>query len=164
MIPPTTSGELKFTIATSFKNTIKTPSGHEISVPAAHSIHVPPDLKDDCISSIKKRLPQLLDNDRRPNRYRLFWDAISPAQQPLITRHPDPRLSNLYFSVGGSFHCYKFLPIIGKYVANVLSGVGNGAEKDQAWAWKSTEGGDHGVHESLAPKRELSSFMTLHDL
>jgi sarcosine oxidase / L-pipecolate oxidase len=31
----------------------------------------------------------------------------------------------------------RFLPNIGKYMLNVLSGQSNGPEKDKAWGWKS---------------------------
>lgn len=50
---------------------------------------------------------------------------------------------------------YKFLPISGKYMANVLSGKGNGAEKDEAWQWKKGNDGRRGAHEKTKPQREL---------
>ncbi|KAF9891365.1 hypothetical protein FE257_004221 [Aspergillus nanangensis] len=160
IIPPTADGILKFTFATSFKNTIQTASGHSISVPSAEDqFHVPLGLQNDCLAGVRRRLPRLLDGGRQPDYYRLCWDSISPDQQPLITRHPHEQLENLYLAVGGSFHCYKFLPIIGKYVVNVLSGVGNGREKDEAWGWKSTEENQGGVHEKLVPTRELRDFL-----
>ncbi|OOF91223.1 hypothetical protein ASPCADRAFT_211503 [Aspergillus carbonarius ITEM 5010] len=158
VIPPTAEGILKFTTATSFTNTIRTSSGHEISVPLPDQVHVPQELQDDHIRAIRPRLPEMLDNHRQPDYWRLCWDAISPSQHPLITRHPDSRLSHLYFAVGGSFHSYKFLPTIGKYVVNVLHGVSNGAEKDEAWAWKTDRTGDRGVHERLVPGREFRDF------
>ncbi|KAL4883990.1 FAD dependent oxidoreductase [Aspergillus karnatakaensis] len=158
VIPPTSSGILKFTSTTSFKNTIRTASGHDISVPVEDQFYAPPGLKDDALSAVRARLPQLLDNGRKPDFYRLCWDSISASQHPLITQHPDPRLGNLYLAVGGSFHFYKFLPIIGKYVVNVLDGVGNGPVKDKAWGWKSAEENERGVHASLIPKHEFKDF------
>ncbi|KAL4738577.1 FAD dependent oxidoreductase [Aspergillus similis] len=159
VIPPTSSGILKFTSTTSFKNTVRTATGHEISVPIEDQSNAPRGLQEDLIAAVRARLPQLLDNGRRPDYYRLCWDAISASQHPLITRHPDPRLANLYLAVGGSFHFYKFLPNIGKYVVNVLEGVGNGPEKDTAWSWKSVEETGSGVHESLVPRREFRDFL-----
>ncbi|KAL4995826.1 FAD dependent oxidoreductase [Aspergillus recurvatus] len=159
VIPPTSSGILKFTSTTSFNNTVRTATGHEISVPIEDQTSAPRGLQEDSIAAVHARLPQLLDNGRKPGYYRLCWDAISASQHPLITRHPDPRLANLYFAVGGSFHFYKFLPIIGKYVVNVLMGVGNGPAKDKAWSWKSVEEIERGVHESLVPKREFKDFL-----
>ncbi|KAF7591199.1 hypothetical protein BBP40_001858 [Aspergillus hancockii] len=158
VIPPTDTGILKFTFATSFKNTIRTASGHGISVPVQNQTDAPSGLQEDSINLIRPRLPQILDDDRLPDYYRLCWDSITPDQQPLIARHPDVRLSNLYLAVGGSFHCYKFLPTIGKYVANVLNGNGNGSEKDRAWGWKSIHSSDRGVHEKLLPTRVFQNF------
>ncbi|KAK1138619.1 hypothetical protein N8T08_002149 [Aspergillus melleus] len=159
VIPPTESGVLKFTFSTSFKNTIQTPSGHRISVPSSQSQwEVPKKLQEYLIPQIRARLPQLVDNGRRPDYYRICWDSISSDQHPRITGHPDPNLANLYLAVGGSFHSYKFLPTIGKYVANVLNGAGNGPQKDEAWAWKQSQENERGVHESLVPKNELADF------
>ena len=156
VIPPTASGIFKFTSATSFKNTVVTPSEHSISVPPEGSqLSVPTTLQDELIDQVRARIPQMLDNGRQVDYFRLCWDSISPNQQPLITRHPDATLRNLYFAVGGSFHCWKFLPVIGRYIANVLEGVSNGEEKDQAWSWKTGSREERGVHEKVMPRREL---------
>ncbi|KAL4794414.1 FAD dependent oxidoreductase [Aspergillus venezuelensis] len=158
VIPPTKSGILKFTSSTSFKNTTTTSTGQRISVPLPDQTTTPQGLQEDLIASVNARLPQLLDNNRKPDFYRLCWDSISSSQHPLITRHPDTRLSNLYFAVGGSFHFYKFLPTIGKYVVNMLGGVSNGDVKDKAWGWKSAIDNERGVHASLIPKHEFRDF------
>ncbi|KAL2837545.1 FAD dependent oxidoreductase [Aspergillus pseudodeflectus] len=159
IIPPTSNGILKFTSTTSFKNTIQTASGHEISVPIEDQLDAPRGLQEDLVAAVRARLPQLLDGERKPDYYRLCWDSISDSQHPLIDRHADPRLENLYFAVGGSFHFYKFLPTIGQYVANVLESVENGSGRDTAWSWKSTGVSAKGVHESLIPKREFRDFI-----
>lgn len=156
VIPPAASGVLKFTNATSFKNTVVTLTGHLISVPPLDSqLAVPRYLQEESLQQIRARLPRVLDNGRQVDYFRLCWDSVSPNQQPLITRHPDARLGNLYLAVGGSFHCWKFLPVIGRYVANVLDGVSNGSEKDEAWQWKRTAQTARGVHEKVMPQREL---------
>ncbi|PYH48127.1 NAD(P)/FAD-dependent oxidoreductase [Aspergillus saccharolyticus JOP 1030-1] len=160
VIPPTADGILKFTSASSFTNTIRTASGHEISVPVADQLQVPQKLQEAHMREIRPRLPELLEHGRRqPEWYRLCWDAISPSQHPLITPHPDPRLANLYLAVGGSFHSYKFLPTIGRYVVNVLQGVSNGPEKDAAWAWKTIQPAEKGVHEKLIPTTEFRDLI-----
>ncbi|KAL4927527.1 NAD(P)/FAD-dependent oxidoreductase [Aspergillus undulatus] len=159
VIPPTATGILKFTSTTSFKNTVKTACGHEISVPVEDQLNAPRGLQEDSIDAVRARLPPLLENGRKPDYYRLCWDSITASQHPLITRHPNPKLENLYFGVGGSFHFYKFLPTVGKYVINVLGGVSNGPVKDKAWSWKSAAESERGVHESLVPKHELKDFM-----
>lgn len=100
----------------------------------------------------------MLDNGRLPDYYRLCWDSITPDQNQLITKHP--RIGGLYLAVGGSFHSYKFLPTIGRYVVTVLEDASNGEEKDRAWGWKdwTTISAGRGAHEKVVPKRELSDL------
>jgi sarcosine oxidase / L-pipecolate oxidase len=95
--------------------------------------------------------------------FRCCWDAITPQQHQLITRHPSQNLPNVFFAIGGSFHGWKFLPTIGKYVVKVIHGESNGKEMDETWGWKA-EGWNTsaigGAHEHLVPKREFVSFLT----
>ncbi|KAJ5109994.1 hypothetical protein N7532_002639 [Penicillium argentinense] len=160
VIPPTASGILKFTYSTSFQNTIHTPTGHTISIPPSDSQSTAPEsLRNECLASIRPRLPSLLTPDHKIDYYRLCWDAITPDQHPLITAHPHAQLSNLYLAAGGSFHCWKFLPTIGQYVANVLAGTSNGADRDQWWAWKTQDENEQGgVHDKLRPHREWNNW------
>lgn len=167
-MPPTDSGVLKFTNSLSFTNTKEVSPSRRISVPPAPDHEDIPDmgqtqeaivpqlLREECLDSIRPRLPQIFDG-RKIDYFRICWDAITPAQHPLITQHPHRELSNLYLAVGGSFHCWKFLPIIGQYVVNVLDGVSNGGEHDEAWAWKKGREGQ-GVHDKLVPRKELASY------
>jgi sarcosine oxidase / L-pipecolate oxidase len=154
VMPPTKEMLFKFTNANTFYNSQQHPSGKIISVPSADQHSIPPGLRKESIDIIRSRIPEILDTYPEPHEWRLCWDAISPDQRQLICRHPDERLSNLYFATAGSFHSWKFLPIIGKYVANVLDGVSNGEEKDAAWKWK-TDFASRGAHEKVMPKGEL---------
>ena len=158
--PPNASGILKATHSTSFTNTIVTKSGHSISVPPPGSqLSVPQSLQNMALKQFRARLPQVLEGNRPVDYFRLCYDSISHDQHPLITRHPDSRLENLYFAVGGSFHCWKFLPIIGKYVANVVNDKGNGKERDRYWSWKTPDpSGKRGVHAALVPTKEMKDF------
>jgi sarcosine oxidase/L-pipecolate oxidase len=148
----------KFTNSNTFLNTKLHPdTGQKISVPEPDQKAIPEMLAMESIEVIRQRVPEILSNGRTPDDWRLCWDAVSPDQNQLITQHPDPRLSNLYFATAGSFHSWKFLPNIGRYVANVLDGKSNGMEQDEAWAWKTTWQG-RGAHEKVLPKRELGSL------
>lgn len=158
MMPPNRERLFKFTNANTFTNYATLPSGRKMSVPSSKDQSCVPDrLKEQSMKSIRQRLPQILDGGRVPDEWRLCWDVISPDQNQLITQHPDPRLSNLYFATAGSFHSWKFLPIIGKYVVNVLNGKSNGDEKDNAWKWKSNWSG-RGAHEKTLPRGDLKDF------
>ncbi|KIW75563.1 hypothetical protein Z517_10305 [Fonsecaea pedrosoi CBS 271.37] len=157
-MPPNDQGFFKFTNANTFLNTQPhSETGQNISVPAPDQHSVPDLLKRQSIEIIRQRVPQILDGGRVPDEWRLCWDAISPDQNQLIAQHPDPRLSNLYFATAGSFHSWKFLPNIGKYVVNVLNGRSNGQERDEAWCWKRTFS-ERGAHEKVLPKGELKDF------
>ncbi|KAJ6088638.1 FAD dependent oxidoreductase [Penicillium sp. IBT 16267x] len=158
-LPPTASGLIKSTNTASFKNTVHTDSGQIISIPPIHQRAIPYGLRRETADSVRGRLPQLFAKHREVDHFRLCWDAITPSQDPLITRHPHPNLSNLYLAVGGSFHCWKFLPIIGRYVTNVIYGISNGADCDKAWGWKEEQDRRvRGVHSSLMPWKELRDF------
>lgn len=157
VMPPNRDGMFKFTNANTFKNTQKHPSGREVSVPQWEQGDVSSKLRKQSLEIVRQRIPQILDNERQQDEWRLCWDAVSQDQNQLITQHPDPRLQNLYLATAGSFHSWKFLPIIGKYVINVLNGESNGAERDRAWQWKS-EWSVRGAHEKVLPKAELKDF------
>lgn len=107
-------------------------------------------------------MPSILSDNRAVDYWRLCWDSITPTQDQLITQHPDARLANLYLAVGGSFHSWKFLPIIGEFVVNVLEGRGNGREMDERWGWKKERWGGAkgkgGAHEKVVPTRELADL------
>lgn len=162
MFPPNRYGVWKFTNAGATTNYVTTPTGHRITVPPDRDQTVVPDkLKKESVDVIRSRIPQVLEKGRQPDSFRLCWDLVTPDQNQLLTRHPDPRLSNLYFAIGGSGHSWKFLPNIGKYVVNVLKGVSNGQERDERWAWKTDRDAgvrSRGAHEKAVPRRELNEL------
>jgi sarcosine oxidase/L-pipecolate oxidase len=149
---------LKYTNSESFSHYVTTNSSRKISVPPDRDqTIVPEQLKQETQNEmVRKAMPQYAD---RPVQYfRLCYDALTPDQNQLITKHPHPALSNLYFAVGGSFHSWKFLPTIGEYVVNMMSGKGNGEEKDAAWSWKANTTLRKGAHEKVIPKRDLKDL------
>ena len=159
--PPERNRLLKFTNANSFSNHYRTSSGQVISAPPKCSQYIVPEkLKKETSDVIGDKAMARYSKGKEPDYWRLCWDAVTPTQDQLITRHPDPRLSNLYFATGGSFHSYKFLPNIGLYVCRVLGGLSNGEEKDRAWMWKKKTDGSigRGAHEKAIPHRELQDL------
>lgn len=157
--PPTSNSLLKFTNSNTFTNLVAQPSGHKISVPPSRDQHIISErLKRETEEVMTSQVMPRFATDKQAEYWRLCWDARTPTQDWLLCRHPHEALSNLYLAVGGSFHSYKFLPIAGKYIANVLNGAGNGSEKDSAWAWKTANDGRRGAHEKTAPKRDLKDL------
>jgi sarcosine oxidase / L-pipecolate oxidase len=157
VMPPNKDRMFKFTNANTFWNMKKHISGDEISTPEHNQAAISDKLKAESIEIIRQRVPKMLEDGREPDEWRTCWDAISSDQNQLICKHPDSRLSNLYFATAGSFHSWKFLPIIGKYVVNVLNGKSNGSEKDAAWQWK-TSFDARGAHEKVKPRRDLADL------
>lgn len=153
---------MKMAYAKSFFNTTTTPSGHKISVPPDGSQYSAPEsLEKEAVAVVAKIFPNFPANGRKPCHLRLCWDSITPSQHQVITRHPSNKLDNLYLAIGGSFHSWKFLPTIGKYITNALLGKSNGEEKDKNWAWKDhgwQDGVLKGAHEKAVPHCELSDF------
>lgn len=49
---------------------------------------------------------------------------------------PYPNTKNLFIATCGAHHGFKFLPIIGKYVVDMLEGK-LPKEHTEAWSWKS---------------------------
>lgn len=154
--PPSENQLLKFTNANTFTNTVTTPTGRKISVPLDRDQRVVSKrLQRETQDIMMSRVMPRFTRDKPVDYWRLCWDVYTPSQDWLLDKHPHPRLQNLYFAIGGSFHSYKFLPTAGKYMVDVLSGAGNGEEKDKAWSWKSGDFNGRGAHEKTAPKREI---------
>ena len=97
-----------------------------------------------CRSFLAKCIPDLAD---RPFTYsRICWYTDTESGDFLITYHP--RYPSLFVATGGSGHGYKFLPVIGDRIVDVVRGVDRddlGAELRKKWAWPKEKfaGGDH---------------------
>ncbi|KAL1594824.1 hypothetical protein SLS59_008637 [Nothophoma quercina] len=151
-------------LKTEFTNTVTTQSGRRITAPSKrHQMQVPKRLVQESEKVIKASMPEWTKT-RRPDRWRICYDAVTPTEDWVLSRHPDDRLQNMYIAVGGSFHSYKFMPNAGKYLLNVVNGQSNGEEKDRAWKWKSEEelkergAKEFGNSPRNDSRRELSEF------
>ena len=83
-------------------------------------------------------------------RYR---DGVTPNQDFIISPHPESR--RLYIAGGGSFHGWKFLANIGKYVTQMLNGeLEQGLAKK--WAWNRSDEG--AACATYAPTRDLNDI------
>ena len=81
-------------------------------------------------------------------------DAITPSQDWIISPHS--ACQNLYIATAGSFHGWKFLPVIGAYVSRMLQGKLT-EEQARRWSWDRKQR-DGGAHETLMPKRDLKDI------
>lgn len=81
-------------------------------------------------------------------------DAVTPDQDWVITPHP--KCGNLYVATAGSFHGWKFLPIIGSYVTRMLHGKLD-EEQTRRWAWdRQTRGSACPMY---IPTRDLKDLL-----
>jgi sarcosine oxidase/L-pipecolate oxidase len=83
-------------------------------------------------------------------------DSVTPNQDFIISPHA--ACKDLYIAAGGSFHGWKFLPIIGKYVVQMLDGTLDPVLSDK-WAWNRSDAG--GACASYAPQRDMKSVVEL---
>ncbi|KAF2025787.1 FAD/NAD(P)-binding domain-containing protein [Setomelanomma holmii] len=150
-------------LKTEVVNYVRTGKGRIITAPAAREQgDVPEKLKGEGMSVMSKALPEFT-RSHAPARWRMCYDAVTPTEDWLLTRHPHPSLANMVIATGGSFHSYKFLPVAGKYISKVLRGERLDEEKERAWWWKSEQdlgrsGGLEFGAKVGAERRELRDF------
>lgn len=103
--------------------------------------------------NLRRVFPELAE---RPFCYtRLCWDADTSDRHLLITPHPAH--ADLFLAGGGSAHSFKFLPVLGKYIVDMLEGT---LKTDHAVAWRWRPG-HKPAQKSLAhldPETELSTL------
>ena len=109
-----------------------------VSLPYTHlqdpNLVIPPEGLQTCRAYLAKTIPWLAD---RAFKYtRMCWYTDTPTSDWLITHHP--RYAGLFVATGGSGHGYKFLPVIGERIVDVLQGKDRdelGATLREKWAW-----------------------------
>jgi glycine/D-amino acid oxidase-like deaminating enzyme len=65
-------------------------------------------------------------------KHRICWDAFTTTGDFIVSPHSAAK--GLYVATCGSFHGWKFFPVIGKYVVQMLEGSLEPALV-QKWAW-----------------------------
>jgi sarcosine oxidase/L-pipecolate oxidase len=83
-------------------------------------------------------------------------DAITPSQDWIISGHDS--CDNLYIATGGSFHSWKFFPVLGKHIVAMLDGTLD-AEKKARWAWTRIPDVSRGACETYRPRRDLKDIL-----
>lgn len=94
-------------VSTEITSKCLSPSGRLITSPSTRNQNdVPSKLKTESARVMSAAMPGWTKR-KSPNRWRICYDAVTPTEDWLMCKHPSPHLSNLYISVGGSFHSYK---------------------------------------------------------
>lgn len=60
---------------------------------------------------------------------------MTPFQHPLVDKVPD--VQGLHLAVGGSYHSFKFLPVLGDIIVDYLRGMRRGVSR--RWSWDRSE-------------------------
>ncbi|KAI5921814.1 FAD dependent oxidoreductase [Camillea tinctor] len=134
-LPPNENRQLKWWGQCIFRNTQTTPGGARISAPPLKNDYaqweVPEKLKEDVKYANKATFGEIGERWEL-EQYRICWDAVTPSQDFIISPHP--AAAGLYIATCGSFHGWKFMPIIGDYVAQMLEGA-LAPDLAARWAW-----------------------------
>ncbi|PGH05602.1 hypothetical protein AJ79_06769 [Helicocarpus griseus UAMH5409] len=137
LFPPQKNGVLKLAHGHFVVNTKTDPeTGLTTSIPhtfvESPKDGLPLEIEAAMRRDLKRVLPELAD---RPFCYtRICWDADTADRHFLVTAHPDRK--NLYFATGGSAHGFKFLPVLGKYVVDMLEGKLDPTTA-HSWRWRA---------------------------
>lgn len=83
-----------------------------------------------CRQAVKEMIPWLADIE--PTRTRIFWYTDTQNGNFIIDYHP--QIAGLFVATGGSGHAFKFLPVLGRCIADRLEGTLNQAYAD-LWSW-----------------------------
>jgi glycine/D-amino acid oxidase-like deaminating enzyme len=134
-LPPTKDRELKWWGSKIFSNVYEVAPGRHVSAPPATPDYsqwkVSPRLKQDIVEQ-KDLWFGSKSKDWNMTTHRICWDAFTSTSDFIVSPHPAAK--GLYLATCGSFHGFKFFPVIGKYVLHMLEGQ-LGPELQERWAW-----------------------------
>ncbi|CEI68438.1 hypothetical protein FVEN_g5403 [Fusarium venenatum] len=113
----------------------------------------PQELEVEIRQFVRDMMPELAD---RPFVHtRMCWDGMATDLNFRIC--PYPETENLIIATAGSNHGFKFLPIIGKYVADLVENKLDPGLKD-LWRWKFGEKPTDFQDPHPYPRRDLSEL------
>ncbi|KAF2010686.1 FAD dependent oxidoreductase [Aaosphaeria arxii CBS 175.79] len=133
-LPPTRDRELKWWGQKIFKNT-QNILGRQISAPPNE-----PDYAQWKVSGPLKQDIAHANNvfygkngaNWKMEKHRICWDAFTSSSDFIISPHAAAQ--GLYVATCGSFHGYKFFPVLGKYITQMLEGTLE-PELQAKWGW-----------------------------
>ena len=96
---------------------------------------IPDDGERELRRVVRDYMPELAD--RAFETTRVCWYTDTPDEDFLVCHHPAH--AGLFFATGGSGHAFKFLPVLGEEIADILERK-PGARFAEKWAWKEFDG------------------------
>ena len=134
-LPPTPDRELKWWGQTIFSNTREVLPGRWISMPPAKPEYgqweISGRLKED-INHANRVFYGKKGATWTMEKHRICWDAFTASGDFIISPHSAAK--GLYVATCGNFHGWKFFPVLGKYIIQMMEGS---LEPDlqRKWAW-----------------------------
>ncbi|KAF4466387.1 sarcosine oxidase [Fusarium albosuccineum] len=98
---------------------------------------------------VSEYLPELADIDIALTR--LCWYTDSFDNHYIIDRVPDKE--GLLVVTAGSGHAFKYLPTIGRWVVDIIEGIGLERPEVQAWRWRSLKKDETPVNKLMEGSR-----------
>ncbi|KAJ3547390.1 hypothetical protein NM208_g1542 [Fusarium decemcellulare] len=113
----------------------------------------PEEIEDEIRSFVRDTVPELADRPFVSTK--LCWDGVAKDLNFRVC--PYPNAKGLYVATIGSNHGFKFLPVIGRYVVDMLEG-NLGKEWEDLWAWKDGRGFDGKLNPHPFQLRDISDL------
>jgi sarcosine oxidase/L-pipecolate oxidase len=101
----------------------------EISVPEVKT-SIPKEAELACREALREVIPEMAE--REFARTRICWYCDTADGNFIITHHPKHK--NLFVATGGSGHGFKFFPVIGEKIVDILEG--KQTEYAELWRWR----------------------------
>ncbi|KAK2005031.1 FAD dependent oxidoreductase [Colletotrichum falcatum] len=111
-----------------------------VSLPATHltdpRLKFPREGEAALREAVRTIVPIPAIHDRPFSQTRLCWYTDTQSGDFLVCHHPEAK--NLFVATGGSGHGFKFLPVLGREIVNVLEGRGDEVFAEK-WRWREVK-------------------------
>ncbi|OLN85170.1 L-pipecolate oxidase 9 [Colletotrichum chlorophyti] len=111
-----------------------------VSLPATHltdpKLKFPAEGEAALRQAVRTIVPIPAIHDRPFAHTRLCWYTDTQTGDFIVCHHP--KVKNLFVATGGSGHGFKFLPVLGREIVNVLEGRGD-AVFTEKWRWREVK-------------------------
>lgn len=132
-LPPNEDNQIKFWGQSIFQFPQGSPALSQPPTGAEYDQwEVPDTLKEDVAFANKATFGKR-GVDWKIHTHRICWDCVTPDEHFIISPHPAS--TGLCIATCGSFHGWKFLPVIGRYVVQMLDGTLD-SDLRKRWAWE----------------------------
>lgn len=124
-----------------FTNVETVADGRKVSVPRSHAVNpsdsIPTESRNEVRSLLSRTLPRF--NERPFVLEKICWCTDTIDRNWLIDIHPV--YDRLIVATGDSGNAFKMLPVIGKYIGDLVEGKKLDSLAKDAWRWREDKAG-----------------------